>query len=218
MKAWRHLRKLESGKTVLVLGNGPSLRWVLKTISSLSGVVPSIGVNGIVNGFLPTYLLMQDINCKDKPFFTIETPNTTRLIEEHLSPADTQPHLPFKLGLYHSFPTNDDNFLGLGHGVLYSALNLAAILDAKRIVLAGVDLYVTDQMHFYQSELYPHYSYREVECNGEKLKTSTEFLGQQYSLEFAIAICQRLGIEVCTLTRTLIRNAKQVSIEEVFNV
>jgi len=148
------LKNKHTDETVVVLGNGPSINDIDLTL--LNDVV-TIGVNLIGRAMNPDYLLWLEQDClpgtkcagifdefastPGRKFVAREVARN-HLFEtfEHYQPGEEGPLLSgdFDQGLYWS------------RTVAFPAINLAYILGASRIVLAGIDM--NDQSHFHSDE------------------------------------------------------------------
>lgn len=142
------------GEVIVVLGCGPSVNDL--SLYLLEGVV-TVGANLIGRAYHPDYLFWLDQNVTPgaraaaafeefarspaRKFVAREVPREHALETfENYEPEDGEPLLSSDLerGLYWS------------RTALFPAINMACILGAARVVLAGVDL--RDRSHFYSSE------------------------------------------------------------------
>ena len=141
-----------NGETIVILGTGPSIYDV--DFSLLEGVT-TIGVNKILFGFDPDYLVwldrngihgLEDISAESKAekYCSSRAWNKSGgkdvIPFERYNPRDGQPFLTsdFKRGLYH------------GPSSIFAAINLAYIFGAERVILLGVDLH--NGAHFYDEK------------------------------------------------------------------
>jgi hypothetical protein len=137
------------GETIAVLGTGPSINDV--DFSLLEGVT-TIGVNRILYGFDPDYLVWLDLNAVEVLEDIYGDSQALKLCSrrawqeddvipfEKYEPKNGQPFLSsdFRKGMYH------------GPSSIFAAINLAYLFGAERVILLGVDLH--NGAHFYSDK------------------------------------------------------------------
>jgi hypothetical protein len=202
-----------TGQTFVIMGCGTSLTpTVIKRIEAKN--VITIGVNSIFKIFCPDYHIHVDY-WKDNHFSRTNNHNLQELIDrgcELFAPLNHDwmtttylKHVPFYSDHTVKFATSLSRGvvpLLLGHSStsIYHALQLAVIMGAKKILLAGVDFYVPVEngvckMHIYDCE-------NKVDSNAIK-NLEQRRLKFEYDLENkAKPELKRLNIEVFNLSRS----------------
>lgn len=164
------------GASVLVAGNGPSLRYYSKEF--YDSFEYSIGVNTIANTFKPT--LIYDVEQRPVPWVSPKEPYDLGI------PWITCHHLKGRKGndmadYWVSFPPKgtgffvidpiESNDIGKAHTSVFGALNIAYKLGAKNIYIIGVDFCVDPDGEKYHDNRMPHHKqnwYLNLQSNRHK--------------------------------------------------
>ncbi|WP_156797875.1 hypothetical protein [Synechococcus sp. CB0205] len=189
-KSWALKKHQWNGKTVVCIGNGPSLNNT--DISALNGQL-LIGTNrayellDIINarGFelviqdshrlqeiapsldgLGVPLLLGSHDLTSAQFIHSKTKETLYFAPKLIFKRDCSSLVPaVDMGL--GFSTSPLKGLFYGHSVIFSAIQIAFFYGAKRIILIGVDMDYSGASHFVDGvpNIWPSFSY-EKHCRG----------------------------------------------------
>lgn len=138
---------MHAGETVIVLGCGPSMENV--RLADL-GRYATIGVNRLPAIYDPDYLVVIDQRVVDIHGDLFGIGSTTKFCNEEIKThgdADWnrfKRFWPVENGSVFSEQFEDGLFFG--YSVIFAAINLAYLMGASRIILAGVDM--NDCSHF----------------------------------------------------------------------
>ena len=206
---WHELKDRHKGETVVVVGNGPSLKFIdFELLSNFT----TFGSNKIfLNGsWRPTYYSVED------DLVMIQN------IREIINLDGTQKLFPCSMlsickrvpnSLYFEFSTSKferkspdfispkQPYISWGSTIVYTQIQLAVWMGAKKIILVGVDFNFTlpEKTKNSSKELVSegevnhfHPSYRAV---GEKWNVPQLHL-QEIAYKRASAVCEEVGIEI----------------------